>query len=695
MGKKLVSFMMAVMFVFALHSVVTAGAEVLYVQEDNTKGYEETNTGSRVIKTFNAADQILVEQKSGGFVGVLAEDPDGDGQTIAWIPADRLDSHIPQSRCPHEWGAWNVVSEPTCTDPGYTQRFCNLCGMMEDGETPALGHDWGEPQVDTQPTCTSEGLQTQTCARCGVVQGVDIPRIDHSFGDWTVSKKATCTEEGTETRKCSMCGLEETRSIAMIPHTYGAWKETKKATCTEEGEETAACTVCKHEEKRAIQKLPHTFDDWKVTKEATCTETGERTHTCRVCKLVEKETIEMLPHELEEKIIKETTDHSSGIRCKICKKCGFKTDEEEFDPEGTLRRGDSGEEVQKMQQLLVDQGFLGEGGADGKFGGGTENALMEFQLSQHLTPDGVGWPQTLKRLNHEYGPWTVTRQMTRSEAGERTRVCKDCGYEQKESIEAEPSYVRRESGDDVAAIQKMITAVGFNAGEPDGVFGKLLNEAFTNLGKEKGFEFTEDKITAANVDALVNTWIGSLSPQNLKGQGRTNDPVSLALTVREVTSLDDVYTEDGNEIVTYQWTLKNLGSADCHVYALLLNYGGTPDFGADNIVTTVCGQLLQADGANTATGTFIVPKGGYAKPEEPAEEQTEEVPEEAETETLAEAQTETLAEAETETLAETVTEAAAPEPETEPLQTGPMNFCAVVSQDGTDAVWCSNVITME
>ena len=36
--------------------------------------------------------------------------------------------------------------------------------------------------------------------------------------------------------------------------------------------------------------------------------------------------------------------------------------------------------------------------------------------STELTPDGIGWPQTLKRLNHEYGPWTVTRQMTRSEA---------------------------------------------------------------------------------------------------------------------------------------------------------------------------------------------------------------------------------------------------------------------------------------
>ncbi len=686
MKKRLLSFLMAVMFVFALHSAASADPEILYVQEDNTRGFEDTDTNSRVLRTFNAADKILVETRSGNYVGVLVADPDGEGQTIAWIPANRLAETIPQSRCPHDWGGWNVISEPTCTEPGYSQRFCSLCGMMEESETPALGHSWGEYKVDTQPTCTSEGLQTQTCTRCGAVQGVDIPRIDHSFGNWTETKKATCTAEGVETRKCSMCGLEETRAIAMIPHTYGPWKETKKATCTAEGEETSTCTVCGHEEKRVIQMLPHTFDDWKVIKEATCTETGERSHICKVCKFEEKETIEMLPHELEEKIIKETTDHSAGVRCQICKKCGYKTDEEEFDPEGTLRRGDSGEEVQKMQQLLVDQGFLGEGGADGKFGSGTENALMEFQLSQHLTPDGVGWPQTIKRLNHEFGPWTVTKQMTRAQAGERTRVCKDCGYEQKEAIEAEPSYVRRESGDDVTAMQKMITAVGFNAGEPDGVFGRLLNEAFTNLGKEKNFEFTEDKITAANVDALVNAWIGSLAPESLKGEGRLNDPVSLALTVREVSSLEDTYTEDGNEIVTYQWTLKNLGSADCHIYGLLLNCGENPDFGEGNVVVTVCGQKLEAKGANTATGTFVVPEGGYPADEEPETE----TPAEEETETLEEAGTEALAEAATETLAEAETETSA-----ESAEAGPMNFCALVVQDDADAVWSSNVITLD
>ena len=60
-----------------------------------------------------------------------------------------------------------------------------------------------------------------------------------------------------------------------------------------------------------------------------------------------------------------------------------------YDPEGTLRRGDRGEEVREVQQLLADMDYLSAGGADGIFGAGTEKAITEFQNDQGLTPDGV------------------------------------------------------------------------------------------------------------------------------------------------------------------------------------------------------------------------------------------------------------------------------------------------------------------
>ena len=51
-----------------------------------------------------------------------------------------------------------------------------------------------------------------------------------------------------------------------------------------------------------------------------------------------------------------------------------------------------------MQQLLIEQGYLNAGGADGIFGGGSEKALMQYQKDRDLNPDGIGWPQTLKDL---------------------------------------------------------------------------------------------------------------------------------------------------------------------------------------------------------------------------------------------------------------------------------------------------------
>ena len=669
MKKNLIAVLMVVLLSLVWASTASA-AYVLYVQKDGTNGYAAMNTDSYVMKVFNAGDQILVEEVSGdgGWVATLVEAPDGDGQEYAWIRMKRLGDTIPQSRCSHDWGAWTVNNEPTCTEPGYKTRYCKICGIMDEANIPANGHSFGQWKVTEQPTCTAEGMQVHECSVCGAVEGVDIPRIDHTYGKWNVRKEATCTAEGEEYSTCTMCGKEQTRVIPKAEHKYGEFKETKKATCTAEGEKVRVCTVCRQEDKQVIPKLPHTFGEWKITKEATCTEKGEREHQCTVCREIEKEEIEMIPHDFEDKIIKEATDHSSGIRSRVCKKCGFKTEEEEFDPEGTLRRGDSGDEVQKMQQLLIDQGFLGEGGADGKFGGGTENALMEFQLSQKLTPDGIGWPQTLKRLNHEFGPWKLTKKLTRTHDGERLRVCKDCNYAQVEAISAEPSYVRRDSGEDVRILQQMLGAVGCDAGDLDGVFGRKMNEAFTKFAEDHDTTFVEDKITPQNVDALVNAWIASVPADSWKGEGQPHGPVSLALTMRPVND-EEAYEEGSETIQGFEWTLKNLGTSSCRMTALLLGTGDTPDFSANNIVLVLSGEKLEADGANSLTGSVLIP----SEEEEAAED-------------LSEDETEDLSEEGTEAAAEVETEAALIEVQEET----PMYFMAIVTDDA-GAVWTSNV----
>ena len=65
----------------------------------------------------------------------------------------------------------------------------------------------------------------------------------------------------------------------------------------------------------------------------------------------------------------------------------------------TLRQGMSGDNVKRMQEILILLGYdCGKKGADGKFGQNTFNALVKFQTDALLNVDGVCGPKTWKEL---------------------------------------------------------------------------------------------------------------------------------------------------------------------------------------------------------------------------------------------------------------------------------------------------------
>jgi len=74
-----------------------------------------------------------------------------------------------------------------------------------------------------------------------------------------------------------------------------------------------------------------------------------------------------------------------------------------------LKQGSSGPEVTKLQQRLKDKGF-NPGRIDGKFGPGTEAALIAFQKSEGLAADGIAGPRTLAKLAGEAVPPAETLQ---------------------------------------------------------------------------------------------------------------------------------------------------------------------------------------------------------------------------------------------------------------------------------------------
>ena len=550
----------AMMFlVVALAVALGACAFAEYVNKDGAKVYADWDTDSKVIARLSKGDKVTVldvvdMQGKWNEVSIKVKGKKKTG----FMLSKYLDENAP---CKHKWGAWVIIDEPTCTETGYRQRQCVKCGILDD-------------EV--------------------------MPKTDHTYGKWKITREPTCTKEGQRVRTCKVCGHKQTKTIEKEPHDYGKWTVTQEPTCTAKGSRTRKCRVCGHKETQVMDKLPHDYGEWIVDKEASCTEEGMSHRTCQTCGHVQEKVIERLPHDYKWVVVEKATDHSSGIRHQVCQVCGHTEPDVSYDPKGTLRRGDRGDDVRQVQQQLADQGYLTAKGVDGIFGGGMEKAIMQFQKDQNLTPDGVAWPQTIKRLNHDFGPWTLDKPLTRTSDGERVRVCKDCGLEQRETIKA-GVIQSRDRGENVRAIQKMLGDMGYNPGAYDGIYGAKLDIAYADFAAEHGVEFLPGSLWPGHVDALVNGWMAARSPENWKGEGDVSAPVDLALTVTPV--------EADGDLVTYSWTLTNLGSQSCTFNALLLSYGDAPDFRQNTLTVVIDNITLKANRANSASGSFTVASG--------------------------------------------------------------------------------------
>ena len=90
----------------------------------------------------------------------------------------------------------SATTEPTCTEPGFTNLTCLHCGLTKRaGELEALGHDV-VTDAAVPPTCVSDGLtEGSHCARCGEVftAQTTVPSTGEHAHVVTPGKAATCT----------------------------------------------------------------------------------------------------------------------------------------------------------------------------------------------------------------------------------------------------------------------------------------------------------------------------------------------------------------------------------------------------------------------------------------------------------------------------------------------------------------------
>lgn len=123
----------------------------------------------------------------------------------------------------HSYGAWQTVTEATCTTAGSRKRVCS-CGDTQTETIDALGHST-VTDAAVAASCIKSGLtEGSHCSRCSTVIKAQesIPALGHDY-------KIVSTNIGCETvqiaYKCSRCGNEY--SADSPDDTYSEWLDGK------------------------------------------------------------------------------------------------------------------------------------------------------------------------------------------------------------------------------------------------------------------------------------------------------------------------------------------------------------------------------------------------------------------------------------------------------------------------------------
>lgn len=146
-----------------------------------------------------------------------------------------------------------------------------------------------------------------------------------------------------------------------------------------------------------------------------------------------------------------------------------------------ITMGQRGEEVTRLQQRLIELGYLAEGQADGAFGYQTRSAVIAFQKANGLSADGTPASATLTQLYENPDVKENANRPTPVPTAEN---------------QAEPTMTPNKSykvlklgqkGDDVRKMQERLIELGYLAeGSADGAFGYQTRNAIVAFQKANG-----------------------------------------------------------------------------------------------------------------------------------------------------------------------------------------------------------------
>ena len=277
-----------------------------------TTHLENKSTSSSTYDSANTYDKIFLISYDDASNGEYGFSPDRDA-----FDAARKISGTDYASCQglrnrvHESTFWFLRSPVDSRSVAYIDlegSVCQIVPVIESnyGVIPAFKfnpkHEYTKTVTD--PTCTEQGYTTYTCD-CGDKYVDDyVDALDHSPVKIN-RNEPTCTEDGNiEYWKCNVCKklfadeeatTEITLEDTVIPASHSLeYVERNEATCTEDGNiEYYTCSVCDRlfADKEAITEIMledtvipakgHDYDS--VVTPPTCTESGYTTHICANC----------------------------------------------------------------------------------------------------------------------------------------------------------------------------------------------------------------------------------------------------------------------------------------------------------------------------------------------------------------------------------------------------------------------------
>ncbi|MBQ7714291.1 MAG: hypothetical protein IJT70_00300 [Clostridia bacterium] len=280
-------------------------------------------------------------------------------QTVVVPPVNN--SSIAPACQKHIWAEYKTVA-PTCTEKGYTQYKCTVCGATYDDDyTEAVGHKY-QMTNRVLPTCEEEGVNTYTCTECGDKYNETVKRKTHNWalletvrvcgkpleGHFICVKchkieieykgicghiltavehvSPTCTKDGYTEYKCTVCGETVTKINSSDKRSgHKTYEKIVASTCTESAYVDLICTRCGELIEHKVTAGPRGHDLFDNVEEPTCTEQGYSYPACSRCDyLVIHEYIPETGHQMVERII-DPTCFDDGYSIQECLRCRMKS----------------------------------------------------------------------------------------------------------------------------------------------------------------------------------------------------------------------------------------------------------------------------------------------------------------------------------------------------------------------------------